>query len=93
MAGENKIETYLRAEVLKRKGEIYKVIFPSTRGGPDRLAWVPAWTIGCFVELKDEGKDLEEHQKRRHAELKRMGFKTCMVNSKNAVDKLLRKRF
>ena len=93
MAGENKIESYLVNEVRKRRGFIYKLTFINTRGAPDRMVWIPTWSIGCFVELKDEGKDLEEHQRRRHAELKKMGFRTAMVNSKMAVDRLLRRKF
>jgi len=93
MAGENKIETYLCDEVRLRGGMIYKLTFIGTRGAPDRLVWVPGWRVGCFVEVKDEGKDLEAHQRRRHEELRGMGFRTAMVNSKDSVDALLKRRF
>lgn len=93
MAGENKIETYLVDEVKGRAGIIYKLKFIQTNGAPDRLVWIPAWSVGCFVEVKDEGKDLEAHQERRHKELRLMGFKTVLVNSKSAVDALMRRRF
>ena len=87
---ENVIEEYLKDEVQKRGGHIFKLTFIGINGAPDRLAWIPQWSTGAFIELKRPGKDLESHQRRRHGELQRMGFNTYMVNSKDAVDKLMR---
>jgi hypothetical protein len=38
-----------------------------------------------FVELKAPGKDAADHQARRHAELRALGFKVTVVDSPEAV--------
>jgi hypothetical protein len=40
-----------------------------------------------FVELKAPGKKAADHQARRHAELRALGFKVTVVDSPEAVEK------
>ncbi len=87
---ESEIENYLVDRVEQLRGEIRKVKWIGRRGAPDRLVWIPAWTAPKMPELKRPGKDLEEHQKREHKRLKRMGIACCKLDSIEAVDRFLR---
>lgn len=68
---ESEVEELLAKGVKARGGEIRKVQWIGRRGAPDRRVMLP----GCcmWVELKDEGKPLDDHQAREHKRMKDMG--------------------
>lgn len=87
---EKTIELYLVQEVKKLSGEIRKVKWIARRGAPDRMVWIPNWYFPKMAELKASGKPLEDHQKREHKRLKRMGIQCFKLDSFADVDKFLR---
>ena len=89
MAAESKLEAYLVKRVKELGGETRKVKWIGRRGAPDRLAWIPGWLWPKLAELKSPGKPLEDHQKREHKRLKKMGVKCCKLDSVADVDRFL----
>lgn len=87
---ESKIEGYLVRRVKELKGETRKVRWLARRGAPDRLVWIPGWRWPKMPEMKKPGKKLEEHQKREHKRLKKMGVECCKLDSLEDVDRFLR---
>ena len=89
---ESPIELYLVDQVGILRGEIRKVRWIARRGAPDRFVWVPGWLFPKMAETKATGKDLEEHQKREHKRLKKMGVECYKIDSFEDVDRFLRTR-
>ena len=89
---EKLIEDYLVDQVKILRGEIRKLSWIARRGAPDRLVWIPGWAFPKMPELKAPGKPLEDHQKREHKRLKKMGVKCCKLDSFEDVDKFLRSK-
>lgn len=89
---ESQIEKYLCDEVNKRKGEIRKVKWIGRHGAPDRMCWVPGWVYPKMAELKPPGELLEEHQRREHKRLNKMGIETFKLDSFEDVDRFLRRK-
>lgn len=87
---ESQIESYLKEQVKKRRGETRKIKWINHRGAPDRLVWIPLWRYPRMAELKRPGKDLEDHQKREHKRLKRMGIQCVKLNTLSDVERFLR---
>lgn len=87
---ENKIETYLLEQVAEKKGHTRKLRFLERRGAPDRLVWIPGWSYPKLAEMKAPGKRLEDHQRREHVRLVRMGFYVTKLDTFNDVDKFLK---
>lgn len=87
---ENKIETYLLEQVAEKKGHTRKLRFLERRGAPDRLVWIPSWVYPKLAEMKAPGKRLEDHQRREHVKLVRMGFYVTKLDTFNDVDKFLK---
>lgn len=90
MAAEAKLEDYLCERINELKGETRKVKWINRRGAPDRMVWIPGWKFPKMPEMKSPGKELEEHQKREHKRLKKMGIQCCKLDSKADVDRFLR---
>lgn len=86
---ERVIEKYFKKKIKEKKGETRKVRWLDRRGAPDRLAWIPGWRWPKMPELKRPGKDLEEHQKREHKRLRRMGIECCKLNTFEDVDRFV----
>lgn len=87
---ERQIEIYLVRRVKELKGETRKIRWLDRRGAPDRLVWIPSWIFPKMPEIKRPGKGLEDHQKREHKRLKKMGINCCKLDSLEAVDRFLR---
>lgn len=87
---EKKIEDYLVAETKKLLGEIRKIQWIARRGAPDRFVWIPKWLFPKMAEIKVPGKKLEEHQKREHKRLKKMGVQCFKLDTFNDVDRFLK---
>ena len=77
---ESKIEKVFREAVESNAGVAYKFVSPGRRGVPDRLVLFPGGKA-YFVELKAPGKDLEPHQEREIARIKRMGHSVVVIDS------------
>lgn len=86
---ESKIEKYLKDEVEKIDGLCLKFT-SSIRGVPDRIVLLPENRI-YFVELKNEQGKLSVPQKYLHKKFKRLGIHVYVPNSKEQVDKFIRK--
>lgn len=87
---ESPIESYLVQEVKKLRGEIRKVQWVAHHGAPDRLVWIPGWAFPKMPELKAPLKPLQDHQRREHNRLKKMGIVCCKLDSFEDVDRFLR---
>lgn len=84
---ESTIEAYLRDKVREASGRAYKFVSPGNDGVPDRLVCLPGGKA-VFVELKAPGKVPTSLQRRRHMELRKMGFVVFgRVDSKADVDR------
>lgn len=99
---ERDIEAYLVARVKELGGEVRKVQWVGRRAAPDRLVMLPVgrlnWrgTSCAWVELKAPGgfatfpKDERERaQFREHVRMRAMGQTVVVIDSHDAVDRLL----
>ena len=83
---EADIEAYLRdgvREVLH--GRAYKWVSPGNNGVPDRMVCLPGGRV-VFAELKAHGKQPRPDQVAKHRELRALGFRVEVLDSKAAVD-------
>jgi len=102
---ESKIEAYLVERVKAEGGEVRKVQWVGHRGAPDRLVLLgdrfkadpfkadplPVWRkpAAIWVELKATGVQPEAHQLREHERMRAMGQRVEVIDSIEAVDRLL----
>ena len=89
---ERDIERHLVERVKALGGEVRKVQWIGHRGAPDRLVMFPAYMVSksnCWVELKAPGVKPEPHQLREHARMYRMGELVHVIDSIEAVERLL----
>ena len=83
---ESDIEAYLRDRVREvLHGKAYKWVSPGNNGVPDRMICLPGGRV-VFTELKAPGKQPRPGQTARHRELRGMGFRVEVLDSKAAVD-------
>lgn len=87
---ESTIEAYLRDEIKKIGGKAYKFVSPGNDGVPDRLVCLPGGQV-IFVELKAPGKTPTALQERQQEKLRSLGFDVRVIDSKAAVEWLIRK--
>lgn len=86
---EKKVERYLVEQVRKvLKGIAYKFTSPSRRSVPDRICVIPHYIF--FVECKATGGVLTPAQVRERTRLVKLGHNTFMVDSKEAVDSVIK---
>lgn len=88
---EQKIESYLKKQVELLGGKAYKFVSPGVTGVPDRIVVLPGGKI-FFVELKAPGKKLRKIQEVRKAELEALGQRVEVIDSKEKVDELLKRK-
>lgn len=91
MAGtiEARIEAYFDRRVRETGGETRKVVWPGRKHAPDRLAgW---FSRHILVELKRPGVKPCDGQLREHERLRAMGFEVYVIDSREAVDRLIEK--
>ena len=84
---ESTIEAYLVKRVKDLGGETRKVAWIGRNGAPDRLVMLPGLTL--WVELKAPGKEAEPHQLREHKRMQMLGQIVHVVDSFEAIEKLL----
>ncbi len=84
MAKESKIEEKLVKAVKKVGGKALKLVCPGYVGEPDRLILIAFGKVG-FVEVKAPNKKPRKIQKKRHQELRELGFKTYVLDNENQI--------
>jgi hypothetical protein len=77
---EKQIEQKLVAEVRRRGGMALKFVSPSYSGMPDRLVLLPDGKM-AFVEVKAPGQKPRPLQVKRHAMLRKLGFKVFVLDA------------
>ena len=83
---EADIEAYLRDRVREvLHGRAYKWVSPGNNGVPDRMVCLPGGRV-VFAELKAPGKQPRPDQAAKHRELRALGFRVEVLDSKAAVD-------
>lgn len=86
--GEKNIEGYLRDKVKAAGGMAYKFVSPGNAGVPDRIVLLPGGKL-VFVELKAPGKKPTALQQAQQRRIQALGFKVCIIDSKQYVDDLM----
>jgi len=89
---ESSLEKKFRLEVKKHGGQALKFSSPGKRGVPDRLVLIPNGQA-IFVEMKAPGKPLKPLQKKRAAELKKLGFKVYKIDSIDDIKSFIQEVF
>lgn len=86
---ERDIERYLIKRVKQMGGKAYKWTSPGNVGVPDRIVLLPDGVI-LFVECKASGLKPRASQRKRISEIEALGWTVHVVDSKAAVDEVLR---
>ncbi len=76
---EKQIEEKLVRAVKLRDGMCPKLVSPGTDGMPDRMVLLPGARI-AFVEVKVPGQKPRPLQKRRHSQLRTLGFPVYILD-------------
>lgn len=84
---EAKIENKLKIKIENIGGKCLKFVSPGTAGVPDRICLFPGGRV-LFVETKAPGKKPRPLQKKRHEELKRMGFKVYIADTEDDINEI-----
>lgn len=85
---ENKVETYLRAELKKLNGDSRKWVSPGRDGVPDQI--VLGFNPIFFCEVKTTDGKLSGVQSREHERLRNLGAIVCTVWGNTGVDLLIK---
>ena len=85
---EKAIEAYLSKRVKEANLLCLKYSNANTTGYPDRMICLPYGLI-IWVELKSKGRKPTKLQMIRHDELRRLGHRVFVIDSKEQVDRLM----
>ena len=85
---EKTIEASLVGEVKRRGGMCPKFTSPGMDGMPDRLVLLQHGRFG-FVEVKAPGKKPRPLQVYIHSQLRKLGFKTFVLDEKEQIEGIL----
>lgn len=85
---EREIERKLIDAARKRGGICWKFVSPGTAGVPDRIILMPKGVI-AFVEVKASGESPRKLQLARHRILRRLGFKTFVLDNTEQIGGIL----
>lgn len=88
MMREREIEQKLIDAVKAAGGVCWKFVSPSTAGVPDRIILMPMERI-AFVEVKAPGERPRKLQLARHRLLRRLGFKTFVLDNPEQIGGIL----
>ena len=86
---EKKIEQALVSAVKTQGGICWKFVSPGTAGVPDRIILMPMGRI-AFVEVKAPGERPRKLQLARHRLLRRLGFKTFVLDNIDDIQKIIK---
>lgn len=85
---EEKVEAYLVKRVKDEGGVAEKFVSPSRRAVPDRICSYPDEHV-FYAECKATGKKATPEQERDHERRRALGFRVYVVDSYDAVDRML----
>ncbi|MBQ7014198.1 MAG: VRR-NUC domain-containing protein [Oscillospiraceae bacterium] len=85
---EREIEKKLVDAVKTQGGVCWKFVSPGTAGVPDRIILMPMGRI-AFVEVKAPGESPRKLQLARHRLLRRLGFKTFVLDNPEQIGGIL----
>lgn len=85
---ESKNERYLKKKIEMIGGKALKFISPGCSGVPDRIVLLPEGKI-IFVELKAPGEELRPLQVFRVSQLRALGFRVEVLDSKQVIDNFM----
>ena len=88
-SNERQIEQRLVTETRKRGGMALKFVSPSFAGMPDRLILLPDGKM-AFVEVKAPGQKPRPLQVKRHAMLRKLGFKVFVLDAASDIPRMLK---
>lgn len=88
MMREREIEQKLIDAVKAQGGVCWKFVSPGTAGVPDRIILMPMGRI-AFVEVKAPGESPRKLQLARHRLLRRLGFKTFVLDNPEQIGGIL----
>lgn len=88
-SNERQIEQRLVTETRKRGGMALKFVSPSFAGMPDRLILLPDGKM-AFVEVKAPGQKPRPLQVKRHAMLRKLGFKVFVLDAASDIPVILK---
>jgi hypothetical protein len=86
---EKRIEQKLMMEVRRCGGMALKFVSPSYSGMPDRLILLPDGKM-AFVEVKAPGKKPCPLQVKRHAMLRKLGFRVFVLDAASDIPMVLK---
>ena len=89
-SNERQIEQRLVTDTRKRGGMALKFVSPSFAGMPDRLILLPDGKM-AFVEVKAPGQKPRPLQVKRHAMLRKLGFKVFVLDAASDIPMMLKK--
>ena len=89
-SNERQIEQRLVTKTRKRGGMALKFVSPSFAGMPDRLILLPDGKM-AFVEVKAPGQKPRPLQVKRHAMLRKLGFKVFVLDAASDIPMMLKK--
>lgn len=89
MMREREIEQKLIDAVKAQGGVCWKFVSPGMAGVPDRIILMPMGRI-AFVEVKAPGESPRKLQLARHRLLRRLGFKTYVLDDINGIQKIIK---
>lgn len=89
-SNERQIEQRLVTETRKRGGMALKFVSLSFAGMPDRLILLPDGKM-AFVEVKAPGQKPRPLQVKRHAMLRKLGFKVFVLDAASDIPMMLKK--
>lgn len=81
---EKELETKFRVKIKKAGGLALKFVSPGKAGVPDRMVLAPPGRI-FFVEMKRPGGKLRPLQKKVLADLRKLGFYACVIDSEDGI--------
>lgn len=88
MMREREIEQKLIDAIRAQGGVCWKFVSPGTAGVPDRIILMPMGRI-AFVEVKAPGESPRKLQLARHRLLRRLGFKTFVLDNPEQIGGIL----
>lgn len=88
MMREREIEQKLIDAIKAQGGVCWKFVSPGTAGVPDRIILMPMGRI-AFVEVKSPGERPRKLQLARHSLLRRLGFKTFVLDNPEQIGGIL----
>jgi len=84
---ELQIEKKLKNKIEAIGGKCMKFVSPGMSGVPDRICLFPGGRV-IFIETKAPGGRLRPLQRKRHQELRKLGFKVLLIDSEEKINEI-----